>query len=297
MAPFLASLAGGGLASATARGYRYDLRHFLGWYGARHDGPFAPGMLTEQVMVIYRRYMIAADQRPATINRRLEALRRFGRWACGRGDLDADTMGHVAPMRTVRDRRPDSLTESETQALLRAAGTSSHGLAARNYAMVQLILQAGLRIGELAALRLPDVTVNARSGSIRVAEGTGLKAREVPLNAIGRRALSQYHADRQASGQLSALFLSSRETVMEVRTIQAVIASLARRARLKRIPVTAKTLRHTFAINYLRDNPGQLADLSELLGHKSLETINIYKQRSGDDLPADSENPYRNAAR
>ncbi len=248
------------------------------------------------MLAAYRRYMIAADQRPATINRRLEALRRLGRWACGTGDLDADTMGHVPPMRTIRDRRPDSLTESETQALLRAAGTSSHGLAARNYAMVQLILQTGLRVGELAALRLSDVTVNARSGSIRVAEGTGLKAREIPLNAIGRRSLSQYLADRQASGQLSALFLSSRETVMEVRTIQAVIASLVRRARLKRIPVTAKTLRHTFAMNYLRDNPGQLPNLSELLGHESLETTNIYKQRLGDDLMVDSENPHSNAA-
>jgi site-specific recombinase XerD len=162
--------------------------------------------------------------------------------------------------------------------------------------MVQLILQTGLRVGELAALQLSDVKVNARSGSIRVAGGTGLKAREIPLNAIGRRALNQYLADRQASGELSALFVSSRETVMEVRTIQAVIASLVRRAHLKRIPVTATTLRHTFAINYLRDNPGQLANLSELLGHESLETINIYKQRSGDDLPVDSENPYRNAA-
>ena len=297
MAPFLESLARDGLAAATARGYCYDLRHFLGWYGARHDCPFAPGMLTEQVLVAYRRYMIAADQRPATINRRLEALRRLGRWACGIGDLDADTMGHVPPMRTIRDRRPDSLTESETQALLRAAGLSSHGLGARNYAMVQLILQTGLRVGELAALQLSDVTVNARSGSIRVAGGTGLRTREVPLNAIGRRALSQYLADRPADSRLSALFLSSRETVMEVRTIQAAIASLVRRAHLKRIPVTANTLRHTFAVNYLRDNPGQLADLSELLGHESLETINIYKQRSGDDLPADSENPYSNAAR
>jgi integrase/recombinase XerC len=181
MNPFLASLAGDGLASATARGYRYDLRHFLGWYGARHDGPFVLGMLTQQTLVAYRGYMITADQRPATINRRLEALRRLGRWACGRGDVDADAMGHVPPLRTIRDRRPDSLTDHEIQALLRTAGTSSHGLAARNYAMVQLILQAGLRVGELAALRLSDVTMNARSGTIHVAEGTGLKTREVPL--------------------------------------------------------------------------------------------------------------------
>ena len=282
MSPFLASLQSNGLASASVRGYRYDVRHFLGWYGARHDGPFALGMLTQQTLAAYRRYMIAADQRPATINRRLEALRRLGRWACSTGDLDAEAMGHVPLMRTIRDRRPDSLTDHEVQALLRTTGTSSHGLAPRNYAMVQLILQAGLRVGELAALRLSDVTMNARSGSIRIPQGTGLRAREVPLNAIGRRALTRYLADRPADGQLTALFLSGRDTAAPVRTIQTVIASLARRAHLKRIPVTATTLRHTFAINYLRDNPGQLAELADLLGHESQDMVTLYGQPSAD---------------
>jgi site-specific recombinase XerD len=283
MTPFLASLESDHLASATARGYRYDVRHFLGWYGARHDGPFALGMLTQLVLIAYRRYMIAADQRPATINRRLEALRRLGRWACGTSDLDADAMGHVPPMRTIRDRRPDSVADHEIQALLRVAGTSSHGLAARNYAMVQLILQAGLRVGELAALRLSDVTMNARSGSIRVHQGTGLKAREVPL--------ARYLADRPADGQHTALFLSGRDTAAPVRTIQTVIASLAKRARLKRIPVTATTLRHTFAINYLRDNPGQLAELADWLGHESLDMVTLYERASGGEPSADPEQP------
>jgi site-specific recombinase XerD len=214
MAPFLTSLTANGLAPATSRGYRYDLRHFLAWYNSFHDRPFAFEALTEPVLTAYRQHMIAAQQQPATINRRLEALNCLGRWACGTGALDVGTLGHVPPMRTIRNRRPDGLTEREVQALLRAAGTSSHGLAPRNYAMVQLILQAGFRVGELAALRLSDVTVNDRSGSIRVPQDTGLKAREVPLNAIGRRALSQYLADRQGSARNSALFLSSRETAM-----------------------------------------------------------------------------------
>src|SRR5271169_339006 len=82
---FLASLRSDGLASATARGYRYDVRHFLGWYGARHDRPFGLGTLTEQVVLAYRQLMIATGQQPATINRRLAALRRLGQWACGTG--------------------------------------------------------------------------------------------------------------------------------------------------------------------------------------------------------------------
>ena len=78
---------------------------------------------------------------------------------------------------------------------------------------------------------------------------------------------------------------------MPVRTIQGVIASLVRRARLKRIPVTAKTLRHTFAINYLRDNPRRLAELADLLGHESLDMVTLYERASGDDFSACSEHP------
>lgn len=81
---------------------------------------------------------------------------------------------------------------------------------------------------------------------------------------------------------------------MPVRTIQAVIASLARRARLKRVAVSAHTLRHTFALGYLRDNPGQLVELASLLGHDSLDTTAVYTRRSRDDLAADLERSHLN---
>jgi site-specific recombinase XerD len=88
--------------------------------------------------------------------------------------------------------------------------------------------------------------------------------------------------------------MSSRNTVMPVRTIQAVIAGLARRARLKRVAVSAHTLRHTFALNYLRDNPGNLVQLASLLGHDSLDTTAVYTRPSRDDLAADLERSHLN---
>jgi site-specific recombinase XerD len=81
---------------------------------------------------------------------------------------------------------------------------------------------------------------------------------------------------------------------MPVRTIQAVIASVARRARLKRAAVSAHTLRHTFALGYLRDNPGKLVELAGLLGHESLDTTAIYTRPSRDDLAADLERSHLN---
>jgi site-specific recombinase XerD len=294
MTPFLASLAHDDLAPATLRGYRYDLRHFLAWHRTVQDSPFTIERLAEYELIAYRQHMVAAGRRPATVNRRLDALRRLCRWARGTGALSADAAGSVRSMRITRNRQPAGLTDIETHALLRAAGASSHGLAARNYALVQLMLQAGLRVGEVAALRVADVTVNDRSGTARIRQGKGLKARDVPLNATARRALKQHLEHRGAPGKNAALFVSSREAAMPVRTIQAVIASVARRARLTRVPLSAHTLRHTFALGYLRDNPGKLLELASLLGHESLDTTAIYTRPSRDDLAADLERSHLN---
>lgn len=205
MAPFLASLAHDDLAPATLRGYRYDLRHFLVWHSTVEDKPFAVERLAEYELIAYRQHMIAAGRRPATVNRRLDALRRLCRWARGTGMLSADAAGNVRPMRMIRNRQPAGLTNVEIHALLRAAGASSHGLAARNYALVQIMLQAGLRIGEVAALRVADVSMSDRSGSVRIRQGKGLKARDVPLNATGffavQRTSSAPFSDRQITGR------------------------------------------------------------------------------------------------
>ena len=129
MAPFLDSLARADLAPATLRGYRYDLRHFLAWHAAVQPDGFALDRLAEFELIAYRQHMVAAGRRPATINRRLDALRRLCRWARGTGTLSGDVVHDLRPVRTVRNRQPAGLTDPEVHALLRAAGGSTHGLA------------------------------------------------------------------------------------------------------------------------------------------------------------------------
>lgn len=89
---------------------RYDLRHFLRWHQGVTDAPFAPDRLAEYDLIAYRQQMIAAGRRPATINRRLEALRRLGRWAHSTGVLAADIVRNIRPVRTVRNRLPAALS-------------------------------------------------------------------------------------------------------------------------------------------------------------------------------------------
>ena len=79
MAAFLASLARDDLAPATLRGYRYDLHHSVAWHRTVHDGPFVLEKLAEYELIAYRQHMVASGLRPATVNRRLDALRRLAR--------------------------------------------------------------------------------------------------------------------------------------------------------------------------------------------------------------------------
>jgi integrase/recombinase XerC len=74
-----------------------------------------------------------------------------------------------------------------------------------------------------------------------------------------------------------------------VRSIENLVLTLARKAEIDRIAVTPHTLRHTFAISYLKSHPGKLVDLAALLGHESLDTTAIYTRPSKEDLSDDLE--------
>jgi site-specific recombinase XerC len=77
---------------------------------------------------------------PASVNRKLEALRRFCRWAHTTGKLRTNVAAELKLTRAPRGTQPKGLLASEIQVLLRAAGQSRRALARRNYAIVQLLL-------------------------------------------------------------------------------------------------------------------------------------------------------------
>jgi site-specific recombinase XerD len=291
---FRAELERADLAPATVAGYLKDIRLFLGWQVPDGDFP----VLSEGELLAYRQHLTGHCRlRPATVNRRLEALRRLCRWALAEGRLGNDIAGTVKPVRVERGRQPVGLSGTEVHGLLRAAGRSGHGHARRDYALVQLLLQTGLRVGEVSALRLADLELRERTGSLRVRDGKGRKEREMPLNATVRRALRQYLDQRPSADADAPLFLSGRNVALPVRSIQAIIGRLAERAHIDRAPVSTHSLRHTFALSFLRANPGQLVELASLLGHDSRDTTAVYTRPAPDDPAADVERSALNVDR
>lgn len=283
---FAAALAKSGLARLTVRAYRAAAFLFIGWLERTEQ---SLEKLQPADLLAYRQHLTNVEGRKATtVNQRLQAVRWLCAWAQRRGLLKTNPASEVSTLRVATRRRPLGLAEAEIHRLFRAAGQSRPSQRTRNYAILQLLLQTGLRVSEVARQRVADVTLHERSGHVRVREGKGAREREVPLNVSARRAIRAYLAGRGVAKGEEALFLSQKARGISERSIEALVTQLARQAKLDR-RVTPHVLRHTFALNYLKDNPGKLVDLASLMGHESLDTTAIYTQPSSEELAADLE--------
>lgn len=185
---FQADLVKRDLAPATVRVYLHDLKLFRDWLAWVYETPAVSlARAGTADLASFRHHLLhEKGQRTATINRRLQSLRLFYRWLAQHGGAAENPAEHLRYLREGRLRQPGALNRSEVLALLQAAEASPHGLAKRNLALVQLMLQTGLRVGEVAALRREDIQLGVRAGSVRVRAGKGLKGRQLPLNAAGR---------------------------------------------------------------------------------------------------------------
>src|SRR5918998_1301949 len=137
----------------------------------------------------YRGYLRNAEQRrPATVNRRLAALRRFFHWARATGlakELPTDNVKGVASS----PRAPHWLEKRDVDRLIRTV--ERHGNT-RDLAIVLTLRHTGIRVSELSSVRLGDVETSERKGSLTVRSGKGSKFRALPLNVDARQAIAAY---------------------------------------------------------------------------------------------------------
>jgi site-specific recombinase XerD len=239
------------LSPATVRNYLADLRAFTRWQVVHKSHPqnFAPSDFRA-----YREHLCnETAQSPATVNRRLQSLRLFGRFL--------HEMGHAAdnPTREIQLLRngnghppsPRTLTRAESHRLAESIGAGRPSLAPRDHAILQLMLCAGLRVHEVAALRLSDIVATRDGMSIHVSGNGRGGERTVPLSSAAARALRDYMPTRAAIPRIDHLFLSQRGRALSVRSIQRLIDAHARALGLT--GVCAQSLRHTCAKNMLEE--------------------------------------------
>lgn len=181
---------------------------------------------------------------------------------------------------------PKVLSLEEAKALLQAVEDDKDSpYRVRDYAIITLFLNCGMRVSELAGINLDDIDASLRS--LRVL-GKGKKERIVYLNDACRSALGEYIVERvgQKNEHVTdtALFLSRLEQRISVKTIQAMVYKYLSRAGLEAKHYSVHKLRHTAATLMYQSGNVDVRVLKEILGHEQLNTTQIYTHISNADL-------------
>jgi len=148
----------------------------------------------------------------------------------------------------------------------------------RNIAIFELMINTGLREEEVCNLKLSDVIISDRKGTV-IVTGKGDKYREVPLNKTARKAIQEYLEVRPNRGEY--LFVSNKSNRLSESQLYRIIRKYADMAGIKAHP---HMLRHTFAYKLARENKVDLEILRNLLGHANINTTAIYLATNMQDL-------------
>ncbi len=255
---FLASPA---LSEATRRAYRADLDEFAAWLRRRGT---SLGAVDVRVLSEYAAELGRARPRklaPATIARKLAAVRSLLRFALGPTRVPDAALAPRRPRRLPHAPKPE-----EVDAALDAL-VGEGPLALRNRALVELVYSAGLRSAEAVGLDLGDVDFEQELVRVR---GKGGKERVVPLGEEAAYWLGRYLREARpalAAGAADTLFLSARGRRLDTST-------------LRRLLPHPHRLRHAFA-THLLEGGADLRVIQELLGHSSLSTTQVYSHVDG----------------
>lgn len=263
-----------GLSRTTIANYLADVRVFASWIAQTKGDTFALSDITASDIQDYCQYLQTVKQRPiSTINRHLHSIRKLCWFAVNTGLMGSNPSAAVKLLKRPQPLSPRTLDRVEVTRLVQAVQQSRSHLVARDHAVIQMLLQTGMRVGELANLRLSDLDLSEKSGMVSVRARAGEQPRRIPLNASARKALTAYLEVRPASAESDTVLLTRDGRPLSVRSIQQIVSTYARAAGLTNI--SASTLRNTYAAHLLKDS-GDLILVAQLLGHRRVETTTKY---------------------
>jgi len=211
-------------------------------------------------------------------NTRLAAIRSFFKYVAG---CEPQLLLHcqrvlAMPSKRHEKRVVDFLTRDEMEALLKAPDQSTW-FGRRDRVLLLTMLQTGLRVSELIALRVTDVELG--TGAHIKCMGKGRKERATPLRTDSRNALRKWIAQTQAT-PTDPLFTTISDTPLSRDAVERIVRKHATSAALKSPSfgskrVTPHVLRHTTAMQLLQSGVDRTI-IALWLGHESVETTQVY---------------------
>ncbi len=261
----------------TVQAYATDLRQLMDYLEADVPTFSSQGWqgVTFKDLLGFQEYLIATGYADASVSRKLASVRTFFQYLVMEGVLSSDpSQGLEGPK--VKRPLPRAISQEDIERLLDAPAQVEGPTGLRDQAILELLYATGMRVGELAALRVEDVDLERNVVRCR---GKGNKEREIPIHEVAAQKLLTYleHGrPKLADGKKPspALFLNYRGHPLSRQGIWLIIKKYAKMAGIQ-AKVTPHVLRHSVATHLLRQG-ANLREVQELLGHSNLTTTQRY---------------------
>ncbi len=264
VAIFLDGLSGKNRSQATIRAYHTDLLQFLTFLHETNVLIAMPKDVRKIDVLEFFSHLAKKDLTGVARARKMSAIREYFRFLEGVGQIPkSPVVGVETPKREKNTRQ--FLRSDEYTRMLSLAGASP-----RDYAILQVFLQTGIRVSELASLRTQDIDLLKPSLTVR---GKGKVSREIALEKKGIQALKSYLAVRPETYS-DRLFLNYMGEPISERGIRKLVVKYTKAAGITK-RVSCHTLRHTFA-TYKAEKGVSPFQLQQWLGHANLNTTQIY---------------------
>jgi site-specific recombinase XerD len=257
---FIESLKEKGRSPATILAYRSDLEQLVEFLIKRQKA--LPEQVRPDDLDSFRDTLLADKYTPKSVSRKLNAVKTFFRWMISENVITSDVSLSVAHPK-IENTLPKFLSQLEYRALRDVVRSDI-----RIAAIIELILQTGLRISEVASLK----TENISNGSMKIEAYATQPERNVPVNKPASDVLASYVVIRPKVDS-PFVFISKNGKALAVRNIRASIARYVQRAELPGYSVN--DLRTTFIVENLKAGV-DIVLLSQVTGHKRLSTTERY---------------------
>ena len=259
---FVAHLESTGKAHATVIAYSKDIEQLIEFAAERQRvvvDEVRPDDINE-----FKELLKKQRYTGKSISRKINSIKAFFRYVTSIDDTVENPAEQVSHPKYDQNP-PRVLSRLEYRALRDACRAD-----ARMYAVVELLLQTGMRISELAALELSDVDFDRNIITIRPQNSRS--SRRIPLNQAAKHALMEYMQMRPRARE-KALFLTKTCRPFLVRNIRTAIDRYFRMGSIRGAKVN--DLRHTFVVEQLKAGT-PLVYVSQLVGHKRITTTEKY---------------------
>ena len=295
----------------TVKEYNYDLNRFLKYlmYHLRLtdkknlDEICIHGLTLENMNKVtlddihsYLFYLTNTFQsKPATRARKAASIRVFFKYLSQKGLIDQNPAMNLETPKLGK-RIPKYLSLDDSKKLLAVADSDDDRNKERDYAILTLSLNCGIRLSELVGINIKDIDFSENKLNVI---GKGNKERTIYLNKACLNALNTYLSIRPKTGikkgSEDALFLSERLERISNRTVQYAVKQELRKAGLDTTKYSVHKLRHTAATLMYKYGNVDIRALQELLGHESISTTEIYTHVDNEQIRnAVEDNPLAN---